>query len=64
MAVTEDDARALIADYLSDDHAYGKPYEIGRVEPHEPSEPYVAFFNWGDFPGGWRAARETPDPDQ
>ncbi|HEY5262066.1 MAG TPA: hypothetical protein VIJ33_08130 [Solirubrobacteraceae bacterium] len=62
MAASAEDAGRVMGEYLANDHAHGKPYEVSRVEAHESSEPYVAFFNWGDFPGGWPAAHETRAP--
>ena len=63
MADSADAARATTTIYLQNDHSYGKPYEISGVEEPDPSEPYVAFFNWGEFPGGWPARHETAQPD-
>jgi hypothetical protein len=62
MAASTEDARSLMGEYLRHDHAYGKPYEVSRVEAYDSPEPVVAFFNWGDFPGGWPAAHETRAP--
>jgi hypothetical protein len=62
MADSAEEARTVTIGFLKNDHAYGKPFEVDSVEPHESAEPYVAFFNWGDFPGGWPAATETPAP--
>jgi hypothetical protein len=57
MAASGEEASTLMAEYLRNDHAYGKAYEVSRVEPHESSEPYVAFFDWADVGGGWPATR-------
>lgn len=61
MATSADAARDVTTEYLKNDHSYGKPWEISDVAPHETTEPYVAFFNYGNFPGGWPASHETPD---
>ncbi len=60
MADRDTEARAVMAEYLRNDHAYGKPYEVSRVEAHESGEPYVAFFNWGESPCGWPARTNLP----
>lgn len=59
MAASEDAARAAMVEYLKNDHTHGKPYEVSAVDAHDSPEPYVAFFNWGDFAGGWPAAHDT-----
>lgn len=59
MADGDTEARAVVAEYLRNDHACGKPYAVSRVEAHESGEPYVAFFNWGPNPSAdWR--RRSP----
>ena len=63
MAGSENAARSAMAEYLNNDHAYGKSYQISAVEQHDSAEPYVAFFNWGEVPRSWPSFHETADPD-
>jgi hypothetical protein len=61
MAESLEAARAVTTEYLKNDHAYGKPLQISEIERHDTAVPYVAFFNWGEFPGGWPAQHDTPE---
>lgn len=57
-----EEARAAVVDYLANDTAYGKPFEVSAVERHEADSAQVLFLNWGEWPGGWRPEHETPSP--
>jgi hypothetical protein len=38
-----------VTEYLRNDTAFGKPYEVATVEAHDESKPYVVFMNWGEW---------------
>ena len=61
LAHTADEARAAVVDYLRNDTAFGKPYEIFTVEPHETDAAYVVFMNWGEW-DDWPPEHDTPNP--
>jgi hypothetical protein len=60
LAATDSEARAVVTEYLKNDTAYGMPYEVSDVQPHEYPEPHVLFFNWGEW-DGWPRPDDTPD---
>jgi hypothetical protein len=61
LADTADDAAGVVARFLKNDTAYGKPFEVSDVQPHEHPEPHVLFFNWGEW-NEWPVPFDTPDP--
>jgi hypothetical protein len=61
LASTADEARNVVTDYLKNDTAYAKPYEVSEVTPHEHPSPHVLFFNWGEW-DEWPLPHDRPDP--
>jgi hypothetical protein len=61
LAESADEAGSVVAQYLKNDTAYGKPYEVSDVRPHDHPGPHVLFFNWGEW-DEWPEALDTPDP--
>ena len=61
MAGGPEEARTVVVDYLRNDTAYGKPYQVSDVQPHDPPEPQVLFFNHGEW-DEWPPAHDTPEP--
>jgi hypothetical protein len=61
LASTAEQAAMVVTDYLKNDTAYARPYEVSIVEPHEHPEPHVLFFNWGEW-DEWPLLHETPNP--
>jgi hypothetical protein len=61
LASTADEARVVVTDYLKNDTAYSKPYEVSEVTPHEHPTPHVLFLDWGEW-DEWPLPRDTPDP--
>lgn len=47
LAESEDQVRAVVAEYLTHDSAYGKPFEVSQVEPYDHSEAHVLVYEWG-----------------
>jgi hypothetical protein len=60
LASSADEARQTTTEYLSRQTAYGKPFEVSEVEPHDHPEPHVAFYSWGRLEG-WPQKYETDD---
>jgi hypothetical protein len=58
---TADEARDAVVEYLKNDMAYAKPYDVSQVEPHDEPKPYVVFMNWGDW-DDWPPEHETSFP--
>jgi hypothetical protein len=49
LAASDDEARGVVDEYLRNDTAYGKPYRVSAVVPHEHPAPHVLFMNWGEW---------------
>lgn len=62
IVLADDEAQAagVVTEYLKNDTAYAKAYEVTTVEPHERPQPHVVFFNWGAW-DEWPLAHDTPD---
>lgn len=60
MAASAEEARQVAVEYLGHQTAYGKPYEVSKVEPHEHPEPHVVFYTWGG-PVGWPQRHDIDD---
>ena len=61
LSETADDASRVVAQYLTNATAYGKPFEVSDVQPHDHPEPHVVLFNWGEW-DGWPPEHETSLP--
>jgi hypothetical protein len=49
LASTVEEAQAALVHYQQNDTAFGKLYEVSRVDAHETHGPYVVFTNWGEW---------------
>jgi hypothetical protein len=63
LADKADEARDAVIEYLKNDTAFRKPYEVSQVEPHDEPQPYVVFMNWGDW-DEWPPEHETSFPTE
>ena len=61
LAGSADEARDVVAAYLMNDTAYGKPYSVSDVERHQAAAPHVLVFNWGEW-DDYPPKHDTPDP--
>jgi hypothetical protein len=62
LAASEDEARAAVTEYLKHNTAYGKPFEVSDVDPHDHPEPHVLFYEWGE-PFEWPRKYDDCDLD-
>jgi hypothetical protein len=62
LAASADEARATATDYLKHNTAYGKPYEVSDVQPHDYPKPHVVFYEWGG-PFEWPRKYDDHDLD-
>jgi hypothetical protein len=60
LARSSDEARQTVTEYLSHQTAYGKPFEVSDVEPHDHPEPHVVYYSWSG-PEGWPQTYEVDD---